>query len=137
SALSIMLSVLISTNYNSSPTTTTSQLTLNVFAAASLTESFTQIAAQYKQAHPGVTVKFNFAGSQVLEQQLANGAPADIFASADLANMQKAGNAGLVGPSQVFIKNKLVVIIPASNPGKIHTLKDLANKGVKIDFAAA
>lgn len=121
----------------SATATTTGQVTLNVFAAASLTESFTQIAAQYKQAHPDITVKFNFAGSQLLEQQLANGAPADIFASADLANMQKARNAGLVGPSQVFVKNKLVVIIPVSNPGKIHALKDLANKGLKIDFAAA
>ncbi len=137
-ALCILLAGCGSTTAASSPTATaTSQVTLNVFAAASLTESFTQIAAQYKQAHPDVTVKFNFAGSQLLEQQLANGAPADIFASADLANMQKASGAGLVGSSQVFVKNKLVVIIPVSNPGKIHALKDLANKGVKIDFAAA
>ena len=137
-AFCILLAGCGSTTATPSPTaTTTSQVTLNVFAAASLTESFTQIAAQYKQEHPDVTVKFNFAGSQLLEQQLANGAPADIFASADLTNMQKASNAGLVGPSQVFIKNKLVVIIPLSNPGKIHALKDLANKGLKIDFAAA
>jgi molybdate transport system substrate-binding protein len=114
-----------------------STVTLKVFAAASLQEAFTAMATQYQKAHPDVKITFNFAGSQVLEQQIANGAPADIFASADLANMQKASAAGLVGISQVFAKNKLVVIVPASNPAGIASLKDLAKKGVKIDIAAA
>ncbi len=127
-----------STTTTTSPTATTaSPVTLNVFAAASLTESFTQIATQYEKLHPNIIIKSEFAGSQILEQQIANEAPADIFASADLANMEKASNAGLVGPSQVFVKNRLVVIIPASNPGKINTLKDLANKGLKIDIEAS
>jgi len=117
-------------------TPTPSPITLNVFAAASLTGSFTAIAAKYQQAHPTVVIKFNFAGSQILEQQIANGAAADVFASADLANMTKASGAGLVGVSQVFVKNRLTVITPASNPGHINTLHDLANKGVKVDIAA-
>jgi len=117
-------------------TPTPSPITLNVFAAASLTGSFTAIAAKYQQAHPDVVIKLNFAGSQILEQQIANGAAADVFASADLANMTKASDAGLVGVSQVFVKNRLTVIIPASNPGHINTLYDLANKGVKIDIEA-
>jgi len=117
--------------------TTPATVTLNVFAAASLTESFTAIAAQYQQMHPDIAIKINFAGSQILEQQIANGAPADIFASADLANMMKASTAGLVGDSQIFVKNRLVVIIPVGNPGKINTLHDLANKGIKIDIEAA
>ncbi|MBA2285481.1 MAG: molybdate ABC transporter substrate-binding protein [Ktedonobacteraceae bacterium] len=119
-----------------SPSASVSAVTLNVFAAASLKESFTEMATQYQKAHPNVKITFNFAGSQVLEQQIANGAPADIFASADLANMQKASTAGLVGASQVFAKNRLVVIVPANNPAGITSLKDLGKKGVKIVIGA-
>ncbi len=121
----------------SGSTSTAAPVTLNVFAAASLTEAFNEIAADYQQLHPNIAVKPNYNGSQILEEQIANGAPADVFASADLANMMKASNAGLVNSSQVFVKNRLVVIIPASNPGKIRSLKDLARKGVKIDIEAA
>ncbi len=119
------------------PTVSNAPRTLQVFAAASLTESFKEIGSKYQTAHPGVTLKYNFAGSQALEQQLSQGAPADIFASADTTNMDKATKANLVQTPQIFAKNKLTVIIPVNNPGKINTLKDLANKGVKIDFAAA
>lgn len=117
-------------------TSSTSAVTLNIFAAASLTESFKEIGTAYHAAHPNVTLKFNFAGSQILEQQIANGASADIFASADQANMQKATAANLVKTSQVFARNKIVVIVPASNPAHINTLKDLANKGIKLVMAA-
>ena len=116
--------------------TTTAKTTLNVFAAASLTESFKAIVTKYQQAHPNITIKLNFAGSQILEQQIASGAGADVFASADQVNMKKASDAGLVGTAQVFVKNRLTVIIPAGNPGKINSLKDLARKGVKIDIEA-
>ncbi len=125
-----------STTTSSTPTPTPSPVTLNVFAAASLTESFNEIGTAYHQQNPNVTVKFNFNGSQILEQQIANGAPADVFASADQANMQKASDAGLVNTPQVFVKNRLVVIVPTSNPGNINSLKDLAKKGVKIDLEA-
>ncbi|HEX6557573.1 MAG TPA: molybdate ABC transporter substrate-binding protein [Ktedonobacteraceae bacterium] len=117
-------------------TTAPAVTTLNVFAAASLKESFNLIAAKYTRAHPNITIKLNFAGSQILEQQIASGAPADVFASADQVNMQKAVDAGLVGNSQVFVKNRLTVIIPAANPGNINSLKDLSRKGVKIDIGA-
>ncbi len=120
----------------SSSTSTPAPIALNVFAAASLTESFNEIAAAYQDLHPNITIKPNYNGSQILEQQIADGAPADVFVSADLANMMKASDAGLVNNSQVFVKNRLVVIIPASNPGKITSLKDLARKGVKIDIEA-
>jgi len=121
---------------SSTTTPTPTPITLNVFAAASLTESFTEISTVYQQQHPNITVKFNFNGSQILEQQIANGAPADVFASADQTNMQKASDAGLVNTPQVFVKNRLVVIIPTNNPGNINSLKDLANKGVKIILGA-
>ncbi len=122
------------TGGSSTATSTPKALTLNVFAAASLTESFTELGTDFHNAHSNVTVKFNFAGSQALEQQISNGASADVFASADQTNMQKASSAGLVGNAQTFAKNKLVVILPANNPGKINSLKDLADKGIKIDI---
>jgi len=126
-----------STSSTTSTATTAPAVTiLNVFAAASLKESFNVIAAKYTRAHPNITIKLNFAGSQILEQQIASGAPADVFASADQTTMQKAVDAGLVGNSQVFVKNRLTVIIPAANPGNINTLKDLSRKGVKIDIGA-
>ena len=116
-------------------TTAPKTATLNVFAAASLTESFTEIGKSFQAAHNGVTVKFNFAGSQALVQQMTSGAPADVFASADQANMKKATDANLVDTPQVFAKNRLVVITPANN-AKVASLKDLATKGVKIDIEA-
>lgn len=139
--LSVVICMLLaacgaSSTPGSTPTAASTPITLNVFAAASLTESFNEIAGAYHQAHPNVTIKPNYNGSQILEQQIANGAPADVFASADTTNMTKASDAGLVSTSQVFVKNRLVVIIPSSNPGNISTLKDLAKKGVKIDLGA-
>ncbi len=118
------------------PTPATTSITLNVFAATSLTESFNAIATAYHQMHPNVTIKFNYNGSQILEQQIANSAPADVFASADSANMTKASDAGLVNTSRIFVKNRLVVILPINNPGNITSLKDLAKKGIKIDLEA-
>ena len=116
---------------------TSAPVTLNIFAAASLTKSFNAIASKYHQLHPTITLKPVYDSSSALEQQIANGAPADIFASADTANMQKASTAGLVGASQIFARNRLVVILPASNPGHISALKDLARPGVRIVVAAA
>jgi molybdate transport system substrate-binding protein len=125
------------TTGSATPTPTPAPVTLNLFAAASLTKSFNIIEANYTKLHSNVTFKADYDSSSVLEQQLANGAPADIFASADTTNMQKATTAGLVTSSQIFAHNRLVVILPASNPGHISTLKDLSRPGVKIDVAAA
>ncbi len=140
--LSVVLCVLLAACGGSSasgatPTPSASApVTLNVFAAASLTESFNVIANTYHRMHPNITIKPVYNGSQILEQQIASGAPADVFASADTTNMQKASQASLVGNSHIFVKNRLVVILPLSNPGKIMSLKDLARKGVKIDLEA-
>jgi molybdate transport system substrate-binding protein len=135
-SLCVVLAACGGATTSSTTTPTPTPITLNVFAAASLTESFNEIAKAYQQQHPNVTIKPNYNGSQILEQQIANGGPADVFASADLANMQKASDAGLVDSSQVFVKNRLVVIVPTSNPGNITSLRDLAKKGVKIDLEA-
>jgi len=122
---------------NSSTTPTPTAVTLKVFAAASLKPSFTAIQTQYHQVHPNVKIVYNFAGSQALVQQITQGAPADIFASADQTNMKKVTGAGLATGPQTFADNSLSIIIPISNPAHITALKDLANKGVKIDVAAS
>jgi molybdate transport system substrate-binding protein len=114
----------------------TRSVTLNIFAAASLTESFKEMAKEYEAKNAGVKLKYNFNGSQILVQQLLNGATADVFASADQPNMKKAVDGGLVTESKIFARNKLVVITPSSNPGNITTLKDLSKKGTKIVVAA-
>jgi molybdate transport system substrate-binding protein len=131
-----------STTTSSSSTTTSvtptpASTTLKVFAAASLKSSFTAIQTKYQQAHPTVKIVYNFAGSQALVQQITQGAPADVFASADQKNMKKLSDADLATGPQNFADNTLTIIIPTNNPAHIATLKDLANKGVKIDVAAS
>ena len=109
-----------------------------VLAAASLTEPFTEIGQLFEQQHPGAKVRFNFAGSQQLAQQLVSGAPADVFASANPDQMQAAVQAGRILPDapQIFAGNRLVVIIPADNPGGLQTLADLAKPGLQVVLAA-
>lgn len=111
--------------------------TLRVFAAASLTEAFTALGRAFEAAHPGVEVQFNFAGSQQLAAQITEGAPADLFASADERWMGKLGDAGLLAtPAQLFARNRLVVILPAANPAGLGRLQDLARPGLKLVLAA-
>ena len=112
--------------------------TLTVFAAASLTDAFTEIGENFQAVNPGVTVIFNFAGSQALRTQIEEGAPADVFASANAKEMDALINGTQVDQSapQQFLKNKLVVILPADNPAGIETLEDLATSGVKLILAA-
>ncbi len=112
---------------------------LLVHAAASLTEAFTEIGAAFSAAQPGITVAFNFAGSQQLAQQLAQGAPGDLFASANQRQMQAVVDAGRVadGAPQIFVRNRLVVIFPAGNPAGLATLQDLTKPGIKLVLAAA
>ena len=111
--------------------------TLSVFAAASLTESFTEIGRRFESANPGVSVEFNFAGSQQLRAQIESGAEADIFAAASENEMDAARSESLVKPETIrdFAGNRLIVIYPKNNPAKIAGLNDLANPGVKIDVA--
>ena len=111
--------------------------TLTVMAAASLTESYTEIGALFESQNPGVTVTFNFAGTQALVEQLTQGAEADVFASANTKYMNAAVDAGLIAAdtAQTFAYNKLVVIYPKDNPAGIAELKDLAKSGLKLDLA--
>jgi len=112
------------------------QQTLTVFAAASLTDAFTELGRQFEQAHPGVTVRLNFAGSQTLATQIEQGAKADVFASADQRWMRYLADRKLVaGSPRVFAQNRLGVVIPRSNPGHIERLEDLARPGLKLILA--
>ena len=110
---------------------------LTVFAAASLTEAFRAIGDTLQKLVPGLAVDFNFAGSQQLATQILQGAPADVFASADERWMTFVKDSGLVaGDPRVFATNRLVVIVPQTNPARIGKLQDLANAGIKLVLAA-
>ena len=109
---------------------------ITVFAASSLTDAFTQAADAFKQANPGAKVTFNFGGSPALVTQLDQGARADVLATADQSNMQSALDKGLVaGGGTTFARNRLAIIVPKSNPGKIATPADLAKPGLKLVLA--
>jgi molybdate transport system substrate-binding protein len=107
---------------------------ITVFGAASLTDAFTRLGADFTAAHPGAKVKFNFAGSQDLVAQLEQGAPDDVLATADPATMDKV--AALVGTSQVFAGNRLAIAVAPGNPARITSLQDLANPKLKVVMAA-
>ena len=111
---------------------------LLVFAAASLTESFEEIGQAFESEHPGVEISLNLASSQQLAQQLAQGAPADVFASANTKEMVNAiaSNRVAEGSQRTFAHNKLVVIFPKDNPAGLETLQDLAQPGLKLVLAA-
>lgn len=110
---------------------------LTVFAAASLTDTFEAIADAFEQAHPDVTILFNFGGSSTLAAQIDQGAPADVFASANDTQMQVVIDGGRITETPVtFAKNRLVLIVPATNPLNIQSLLDLANPGISLILAA-
>ncbi|NPV57126.1 MAG: molybdate ABC transporter substrate-binding protein [Anaerolineae bacterium] len=111
--------------------------TLTVSAAASLTESFTELGALFESLNPGVTVTLNFAGSQDLAQQIEQGAEVDVFASANTKYMDAVIETGRVDSSaaSTFATNRLAVIYPAENPGEISQLADLAKPGLKLVLA--
>ncbi len=106
-----------------------------VFAAASLTEAFAEIGAAFTASNPQAAVTFNFAGSQQLASQLAEGAPASLFASADQRQMDAAVAAGRVDPASVvlFACNRLVVV---ASGDRVAALSDLAAPGVKLVIGA-
>ncbi len=108
-----------------------------VFAAASLKKSFTEIGERFETDNPGTDVEFSFAGSSELGIQLTQGAPADVFASADLKNMDTVAKAGLLAGDPVnFASNTLTIAVPPGNPRKIASLKDLAQQGISVVVCA-
>jgi len=110
---------------------------ITVFAAASLTETFTELGTRFEQANPEATVTFNFGGSSALAQQLNEGAPADVFASASPVNMTQVRESGAVTEkAATFARNRLEIVVPAGNPGGITGLADFADEGKTIALCA-
>jgi molybdate transport system substrate-binding protein len=104
---------------------------LTVSAATSLKAAFTDIAAAFEKAHPGVSISINFGASSTLAQQIIDGAPVDVFASADEANMMKVSDAGFVSDTPtIFATNSLEIIVRGGNPSGIASLADLADPGL-------
>ncbi len=111
--------------------------TLDVFAAASLSQVFDELGAAFERAHPGTKVRFSFAGSQALAAQIEQGAGADVFASADDRWMEDARAHGrLDGAPVPFVRNRVVAIVPATDPGRVHDLEGFARGGLKLVVAA-
>ena len=109
---------------------------LNVFAAASLTGAFNAAKTSLATSEPGLSLTFNFAGSNTLVTQIQQGAPADVFASADQKNMAKLVTAGLVETPVTFAKNKLEIAVAPGNPKNITSLQDLAKSGITVVLEA-
>lgn len=110
--------------------------TLHVFAAASLREAFTAIGKQFENENQ-VVVQFNFAGADMLANQIVQGAPADVFASANTAWAQFLEDKGeLDSVPRVFARNRLIVIVPKANPATIRSPRDLGRPGVKLVLEA-
>ena len=130
---------LLSACGTASGATSSQPVTLNVFAAASLQAAFTKIGQQFHAAHSNVSVTFNFGGSNTLAQQIVQGAPADVFASANPAQMNVVVKGGYAnaGSVKTFAHNRLIVVLPKNNPANIQSLQDLAKPGIKVVLAAA
>jgi len=106
---------------------------LTVSAAASLTQAFQEIGAQFEKQNPGTKIKFNFGASGALMQQIANGAPVDVFASADTDTMNKAVAKGVVAAAdvKVFTSNTLVLVVPIQSKANLQQLADLKKPDIK------
>ncbi|MDR1264865.1 MAG: molybdate ABC transporter substrate-binding protein [Propionibacteriaceae bacterium] len=110
---------------------------LIVFAAVSLTDTFNAIGAAFQEANPEVEITFSFDGSPTLVSQIEQGAPADVFASADQPNMEKLTTAGLASDPTFFAANSITVAVPADNPAGVTALADLGKPEVKTVLCAA
>ncbi|MDI2034793.1 molybdate ABC transporter substrate-binding protein [Paenarthrobacter nitroguajacolicus] len=122
-----------------SPASSSSSISgeITVFAAASLKATFTKLASDFEAKNPGTKVTLNFAGSSGLVTQITQGAPADVFASADTKNMAKLSDAKLIdGTATNFATNVLEIAVPPSNPASIASFADLAKSGVKVVVCA-
>jgi molybdate transport system substrate-binding protein len=111
---------------------------ITVFAAASLTDAFTEAADAFSEENPGVTVELNVGASTALREQILAGAPADVFASANPSNMDQVVEAGEVeGEPEVFAHNSLEIAVPAGNPADVEGLADFADDRLLIGLCAA
>lgn len=113
------------------------EATITVFAAASLTDAFTELATDFEADHPGVTVELNFAASSALREQILAGAPADVYAAANTSNMDQVADGGAVEETpQVFVSNALEIAVPAGNPAGVSGLADFEREELLIGLCA-
>jgi molybdate transport system substrate-binding protein len=121
-----------------SGSTNAADQTLTVFAAASLKDTFTELATEFERSHPGVTVSLNFAGSSDLVSQVTEGAPADVVAFADDKNMARLTDAKLIdGTPEPFASNTLEIAVPPGNPAGVASFQDLADPDSRVVVCAA
>lgn len=107
-----------------------------IFAAASLTDAFEALAVSFAREYPEVTVLLSFASSSTLATQILEGAPADVYASADQASMDRVSDEGLVATRALFARNMLEIAVEAGNPWGITNLDDLARDALTLVLAA-
>ena len=132
-ALPLALLVLVSASCGGSGSSSTKPVTITVGAAASLTAAFEDLGAAFTAANPNVSVKFSFGASSDVARQIGEGAPIDVFASADAKNMDKVvASAGVSAEPAVFATNSLQIIVGAGNPKAIAGIDDLARSDVLV-----
>lgn len=131
----MVLTACVSTGTAAHGSSAPAEATINVYAAASLTVVFTQIADSYEVAHPGTRIRLTFAGSSDLAAQINEGAPADVFASANEKQMDVAGD-HIDGASTLFARNTLTIAVPADNPGGVTDFASLARPGLAVVVCA-
>lgn len=112
------------------PRTSGQEAAITVFAASSLTESFTRLGEKYEEAHPGHTVRFSFGPSSGLAEQIRQGAPADVYAAASEQAMAQA--ADIAGPAQRFATNRLEIAVPIDGGAQVSGLEDLPRRDLKV-----
>lgn len=110
--------------------------TLTVFAAASLTGTFTELGKTFEATYPGIRVRFNFGSSSTLARQIVEGAPADVFAAASPATMKTVTDTLPASAPVTFVRNSLQIAVPADNPAKVDGLVDLTDPKVKVALCA-
>ena len=133
----VMTLVLLAGCGDDTTTSGGSERSVTVFAAASLSDAFAELAIDFESAHPGVDVQLSLAASSSLRQQILEGAPADVFASADAANMDSVSAAGaLADEPRSFAGNRLQIAVPRGNPGGVTGLVSFADADLLIGLCA-
>jgi molybdate transport system substrate-binding protein len=114
------------------------QKVVSVFAASSLTGAFESLGTIHSDENPGISFRFNFLSSSDLATQLEHGAEADVYASADVANMDEVVDAGLVDEApKIFVRNELQIVVSPGNPRGIESLEDLADPDLVVALCVA
>jgi len=132
-AVAFMVALLAACSANANDGAQSHATSISVLAASSLQPAFTAAATVYERSHPDTTLTFGFDASSALRTKIEQGAPADLFASADLINAQKLVQDGFaIGPVQPFAGNRLAIVVPNDNPAHIGTPLDLARAGVRL-----